>query len=149
MLETPSRLHHQLIKFGSQYSEWADIIQLRTYKVFNKETKQNRYTSKALLDNAFPSVPYSENKHINVKGEKSPYDGDVTYWSERKSKLYNGITSKALKWQNHSCKACGLRFVGDENIHLHHVDRNHNNWQQDNLVATHQSCHDYIHMSRA
>ena len=28
MLETPSRLHHQLIKFGSQYSEWADIRHL-------------------------------------------------------------------------------------------------------------------------
>ena len=28
ILETPSRLHHQLIKFGSQYSEWADIRHL-------------------------------------------------------------------------------------------------------------------------
>ena len=28
MLETPSRLHHQLIKFGSQYSDWADIRHL-------------------------------------------------------------------------------------------------------------------------
>jgi hypothetical protein len=28
MLEKPSRLHHQLIKFGSQYSEWADIRHL-------------------------------------------------------------------------------------------------------------------------
>ena len=124
-------------------------IQLRTYKVFNKETKQNLYTSKALLDKAFPSVPYSEHKHINVKGEKSPYDGDVTYWSERKSKLYDGTTSEALKWQNHSCKACGLKFVGDEKIHLHHVDNNHNNWKQNNLVAIHKSCHDYIHISKA
>jgi Transposase DDE domain len=28
MLETPSRLHDQLIKFGSQYSEWADMRHL-------------------------------------------------------------------------------------------------------------------------
>jgi 5-methylcytosine-specific restriction endonuclease McrA len=72
-------------------------IQHRAFRVFNKETKQNRYTSKQLLDKAFPSVPYSENKHIMVKGEKSPYDGDLTYWSERNSKLYDGTTSKALK----------------------------------------------------
>jgi hypothetical protein len=28
MLETPSRLHHQLIKFASQYSQWADVRHL-------------------------------------------------------------------------------------------------------------------------
>jgi RNA-directed DNA polymerase len=142
------RNYHRFCKMdGSRNSLYH--IQYRAYKVFNKETKQSRYTSKALLDKAFPSVSYSENKHINVKGEKSPYDGDVTYWSERKSKLYDGITSKALKRQNHSCKACGLKFVGDEKIHLHHVDNNHNNWKQNNLVAIHESCHDYIHMSKA
>jgi RNA-directed DNA polymerase len=124
-------------------------IQHRAFKVFNKETRQNHYTSKALLDKAFSSVPYSENRHINVKGEKSPYDGDVTYWSERKSKLYDGITSKALKRQHHSCAFCGLKFVGDEKIHLHHVDKNRNNWKQNNLVVIHESCHDYIHMSKA
>jgi RNA-directed DNA polymerase len=142
------RNYHRFCKMdGSRNSLYH--IQLRAYKVFNKETKQNRYTSKSLLDKAFPKVPYSENKHINVKGEKSPYDGDVAYWSERKSKLYDGITSKALKRQHHSCKACGLRFIGDEKIHLHHVDKNHHNWKWDNFVAIHESCHDYIHMSRA
>ena len=63
----------------------------------NKETKQNRYTSKTLLDKAFPKVSYAESKHINVRGNKSPYDGDIVYWSERNSKLYDDITSKALK----------------------------------------------------
>ena len=142
------RNYHRFCKMdGSRNSLYH--IRYRTFKVFNKETKQNRYTSKALLDKAFPSVPYSENKHINVKGEKSPYDGDITYWSQRKSKLYDGITSKALKRQNHSCASCGLKFVGDEKIHLHHLDKNHNNWKQNNLVAIHESCHDYIHMSKA
>ena len=122
-------------------------IQHRAFKVFNKETKQNRDTSKALLVKAFPKVPYSENKHINVKGEKSPYDGDVPYWSERKSKLYDGITSKAIKKQNHTCVACGLSFIGEEKVHLHHVDKNHDNWDKKNLVAIHESCHDYVHMS--
>jgi RNA-directed DNA polymerase len=140
------RNYHRYCKMdGSRFSLYH--TQARAYKVFNKETKQNRHSSKMLLDKAFPSVPYSEHKHINVKGEKSPFDGDISYWSERKSKLYDGHTSKALKRQNHSCKACGLKFVGDERIHLHHVDGNHNNWKRDNQVAIHQSCHDYIHMS--
>ena len=123
-------------------------IKTRAYRVFNKETKQNRHTSKKLLDKAFPSVPYSENKHVNVKGEKSPYDGDIAYWSERNSKLYDGETSKALKKQNHSCDYCGLQMLSNEKVHLHHVDGNHNNWKKDNLLAIHESCHDYVHMSK-
>jgi RNA-directed DNA polymerase len=142
------RNYHKNCKMdGSRNSLY--FIQKRAFRVFNKEAKQNRDTSKTLLNKAFPSVPYSENKHINVKGNKSPYDGDIVYWSERNSKLYDNDTSKALKRQNHSCKSCGLKFVGDERVHLHHVDGNHNNWKRDNLVAIHESCHDYIHMSKS
>jgi RNA-directed DNA polymerase len=121
-------------------------IEYRAYKVFNKETNQDRHSSKKLLDKAFPRVSYSEGKHINVKGNKSPYDGDTTYWSERNSKLYNGNIPKILKKQNHKCSSCGLRFIGEERIHLHHVDGNHSNWRHSNLAVIHKSCHDYIHM---
>jgi group II intron reverse transcriptase/maturase len=141
------RNYHRFCKMdGSRFSLWH--ISHRAFKVFNKETKQNRYTSKQLLDKAFPSVPYSESKHINVKGEKSPYDGDLSYWSERNSKLYNNDTSKALKRQNHKCGHCGLKMLSDEKVHLHHVDGNHKNGKSKNLLAIHESCHDYIHMSK-
>jgi len=42
---------------------------------------------------------------------------------------------------------CGLQFADDEDIHLHHVDRDHDNWKSQNLLAIHQSCHQYVHMS--
>jgi len=142
------RNYHRFCKMdGSRNSLFH--IQNRAFRVFNKETKQNRYSSKKLLDKAFPSVPYSEHKHIMVKGEKSPYDGDLTYWSERNSKLYDGNTSKALKRQNHKCGNCGLKMLNDEKVHLHHVDANHNNWKPKNLLAIHESCHDYIHKSKS
>ncbi len=90
------RNYHRYCKMdGSRNSLFH--IETRAFKVFNKESKQNRNTSKKLLDKAFPSVPYSENRHILVKGNKSPFDGDLTYWSERNSKLYEGVTSKVLK----------------------------------------------------
>ena len=58
------RQYHKYCKMdGSRNSLY--FIQKRAYTVFNKETKQNRYTSKTLLDKAFPPVSYSENKHIN------------------------------------------------------------------------------------
>jgi RNA-directed DNA polymerase len=141
------RNYHKFCKMnGSRFSLYH--IQNRTIKVFNKEAKQNRHTSKKLLEKAFPKVSYSENAHINVKGNKSPYDGDLTYWSERNSKLYDGETSKALRKQNHTCGYCGLKCTSEERVHLHHVDGNHNNWKSKNLLAVHEACHDYIHMSK-
>jgi len=142
------RNYHRFCKMnGSRNSLYH--IQFRAFKVFNKETKQDRYSCKKLLDKAFPAVPYSENKHINVKGNKSPYDGDIVYWSNRNRNLYDGITSKALKKQNYSCKICGLKFVDDEKVHLHHIDGNHNNHKANNLVAIHESYHDYHHMCKS
>ena len=41
-----------------------------------------------------------------------------------------------------------LKMLGDEKVHLHHVDGNHNNSKINNLLAVHESCHDYIHMSK-
>ena len=141
------RNYHRYCKMdGGRFSLYH--IQQRAFKVFNKETKLNRHDSKKLLDKAFPAIPYSENKHVNVKGEKSPFDGDTAYWSERNSKLYDGETSKALKRQNHTCAACGLKLLSDERVHLHHTDGNHANWKKQNLMAIHESCHDYLHMGK-
>ncbi len=142
------RNYHRYCKMdGARNSLW--FMNNRAFKVFNKEKKQNRHTSEELVKQAFPKVSYSENKFVLVKGDKSPYDGDITYWSKRNSKLYDGYTSKALKEQNHSCAACGLKFTSEEKVHLHHVDGNHENWKWDNLVAIHESCHDYLHMGKS
>jgi len=141
------RKYHRYCKMdGPRFSLWH--MSHRAFKVFNKETKQNRHASKKLLDKAFPKVPYSENKHVNVRGNKSPFDGDLTYWSERNSKLYDGLTPRVLKRQNHSCARCGLKTTSEERVHLHHKDGNHHNWKTNNLEALHGSCHDYLHMSK-
>lgn len=131
---------------GSRFSLWH--INHRAFKVFNKETKQDRYTTEKLIKKAFPAVPYSENRHTKVTGNKSPFDGDLVYWSERNSKLYDGKTSKLLQKQNHTCEECGLKMLSEERVHLHHIDANHDNWKDKNLIVIHESCHDYIHMSK-
>ncbi len=142
------RNYHRYCKMdGSRFSLWH--INNRAFKKFNKETKLDRESARKLIEKAFPKVPYSENKHIVVKGAKSPYDGDLTYWSERNSKLYNGETFVALKRQNHTCGYCGLKTLSEEKVHLHHVDGNHQNWKAKNLLVVHESCHNYIHMSKS
>ena len=138
-----------------QYCDMSNVrdslwfIRLRTFKVFLKQKKLNRYQVEALINRAFASVGYSENRFVNVKGNKSPFDGDLIYWSERESKLYDGTSAKFLKKQNHTCARCGMKFLPGEDIHLHHKDGNHGNWKPKNLEMIHQSCHQYLHMSKS
>ncbi len=81
------------------------------WKKFVKQPSLNRYDVNALIQKAFPSVSYSEHKFVNVKGNKSPYDGDLVYWSKRNSKLYDGITAKTLKKQEFKCAHCNHEFI--------------------------------------
>ena len=139
------RQYHKYCKMdGSRNSLWS--IANRAWKVFNKQVKLDKHSTTTLINKAFPSVQYSENRFVMVKGNKSPYDGDIAYWSKRNSKLYDNHTAKALKRQNHTCGKCGLNLMTGEKIHLHHIDDNHNNWKRSNLLAIHESCHDYTHM---
>jgi group II intron reverse transcriptase/maturase len=141
------RNYHKHCKMeGSNVSLWG--TQYRAFKVFLKQKTINRYEAERLIKKAFPAVGYSENRFVNVKGNKSPFDGDLIYWSNRNSALYDGATAKTLKKQNHSCAHCGLKLTNDETVHLHHVDGNHSNWKPNNLIAVHQSCHQLIHKSK-
>ncbi|WP_366514254.1 group II intron maturase-specific domain-containing protein [Moorena sp. SIO3I6] len=138
------RNYHRNCKMdGSRNSLW--FANKAAHRKFLKQKSINRKEAEKLIKKAFPAVSWKENNHVMVKGTKSPYDGNLVYWSKRKSKLYDNATSKALTKQNHSCGHCGLKFVGEERIHLHHIDGNHDNWKPKNLMAVHQSCHQYIH----
>ena len=142
------RNYHRYSKMdGSRFSLW--FLSKRTLQVFRKEKNMDKQLAIELVNKAFPNVPYSENKHVIVKGDKSIFDGDIIYWSERNSKEYNGITAKLLTKQKHTCGCCGMKFIHGEEIHLHHIDGNHNNWKPKNLVVIHQSCHQYIHMKQS
>lgn len=141
------RNYHRYRKMdGSRFSLW--FTRRRTWNVFNKEAKLNRYQTDALIDKALRAVPYSEHKHVMVKGDASPFNGDIAYWSKRESKHYDGMTAKVLIKQDHKCGHCKLKFADGEDIHLHHIDGNHHNWKLNNLAVVHQSCHQYMHMSK-
>ena len=142
------RNYHRYCKMdGTRESLY--FIQHRAYTVFNQESKQSRYSSKQLLDQGFPSVPYAENRYVNVEGERSPFDGDIAYWSKRNSKFYDGAALRAILTQHHRCGRCGLKLLSTEKVHLHHIDGNHRNWKTHNLLSVHESCHDYVHMSKS
>ena len=105
----------------------------------------NRYKAIEYTKIAFPTVPWAENKFVNVKGDKSPFDGDLLYWAKRNSKYYFGLTTELLRRQEFKCGRCNLMLLGGQKAHLHHIDGNHSNWEIKNLTALHEACHDDEH----
>ncbi|WP_268744022.1 reverse transcriptase domain-containing protein [Chlorogloeopsis fritschii] len=86
-------------------------------------------------------------RHVRVKGDKSPFDGDWTYWSKRRG-TYPGIpplVSSLLKTQKGKCSYCGLDFMPEDLTEIHHCDGNHNNNKRENLALLHRHCHDQAH----
>lgn len=86
------------------------------------------------------------NKYAKVKGEASPYDGDLVYWSTRmgKNPQVPKKISKLLKGQEGKCTYCGLFFKEGDIIELDHkIPRSlggkdcYQNWQ-----LLHRHCHD-------
>ncbi|NEO35467.1 MAG: RNA-dependent DNA polymerase [Moorea sp. SIOASIH] len=147
-----------IVRGWRNYHKWCDMSNSRdslwflnyaANRKFRKEKKMNRHEAKELCKKAFPAVKTKLFGHKMVTGTKSPYDGDLVYWSKRNSALYDNHTSKAMTKQNHSCGYCGMKFIDEERVHLHHIDENHNNWKRDNLMAVHQSCHQQIHWSKS
>ncbi len=85
-------------------------------------------------------------RHVKVKGEASPYDGNLVYWSARMGEHPEVATGEAklLKRQKGKCAHCGLHFRPGDTWEVDHIlpkslggkDR------YDNLQLLHKHCHD-------
>ena len=53
-----------------------------------------------------------------------------------------------LQRQKGSCPHCGLRFMADDVLEVHHLDGNHRNNRYANWVLLHGHCHDQAHGTR-
>ena len=123
------------------YNLWA--TKHWTWKLIRKQGSYDRQWANEALRKAFPSVSWQVNAHINVIGDKSVFDGDLTYWTRRENKNYSGTHASLLKQQNHKCNACGLLFLSGDKVELHHIDGNHDNWKKSNLEMLHRHCHQH------
>ena len=88
----------------------------------------------------------SSNKYVKVKGEKSPYDGDLVYWSSRMGRHPEMPQRKAflLKQQKGLCPWCKLKFREEDILEIDHIQAfalgGKDEWQ--NLQLLHGHCHD-------
>jgi RNA-directed DNA polymerase len=85
-------------------------------------------------------------RHVKVKGESSPYDANLVYWSTRMGNNPEMPirVSKLLKRQKGKCAHCGLFFREDNVIEIDHKipksqggKDSYDNWQ-----LLHRHCHD-------
>lgn len=85
-------------------------------------------------------------RYVKVKGDKSPYDGDITYWSTRMGTHPEMPKRIAilLKKQKGKCPECELIFREEDVLEIDHIipkskggKDSYNNWQ-----LLHRHCHD-------
>lgn len=85
-------------------------------------------------------------RHIKVKGEASPYDGNLVYWSIRMGKNPRMPTraSKLLKQQKGKCAHCGLTFRENDEMEVDHIIPKSQGGKDEykNLQLLHRHCHD-------
>lgn len=86
-------------------------------------------------------------RHVQIQRERSPYDGDWIYWSNRRGNYPSTPRAVAalIKSQNGKCSHCGQYFALDSLIEVHHKDKNRANNKKENLTLVHRHCHDVIH----
>ncbi|MCC5612291.1 HNH endonuclease [Nostoc sp. CHAB 5834] len=85
-------------------------------------------------------------RHIKVKGEASPFDGNLKYWSSRRGKhpLVPTRVAKLLKEQKGKCAHCEMYFREDDLIEVDHIIPKSQGGKDvySNLQALHRHCHD-------
>lgn len=105
-------------------------------------TKEEGENSLRLLDHTRIKIM----RHVKVKGESSPFDGNLVYWSTRmgNNPEMPSRVATLLKKQKGKCAHCNLFFREDDVIEIDHIipkslggKDEYENWQ-----LLHRHCHD-------
>ena len=85
-------------------------------------------------------------RHVKVKGEASPYDGDLIYWSSRMG-THPEVPKRVatlLKRQKGKCTYCGLYFRESDVLEIDHITPKSLGGKDEykNLQMLHRHCHD-------
>lgn len=85
-------------------------------------------------------------RHVKVKGNSTPYDGDWIYWSKRRGEYPETPTRVAtlLKTQKGKCTHCGLYFTPTDIVEVDHIQPRALGGKDEykNLQLLHKHCHD-------
>ncbi|WP_066384243.1 MULTISPECIES: group II intron reverse transcriptase/maturase [unclassified Anabaena] len=105
-------------------------------------TKEKGKNPFRLLDHADTSIV----RHVKVKGESSPYDDNLVYWSTRlgKSPEMPSRVTTLLKRQKGKCAYCGLYLRENDVLEVDHIIPKSQGGKDEykNLQLLHRHCHD-------
>jgi RNA-directed DNA polymerase len=107
----------------------------------NKQWLLNANGTKLLLHSSTEIV-----RHNKVKGNASPYDGDIIYWSKRRGKHpeTSARAAKLIQKQKGKCAYCGLHFRPEDKYEVDHLIPRAMGGKDEykNLQLLHRHCHD-------
>ncbi|MEG4964962.1 reverse transcriptase domain-containing protein, partial [Microcoleus sp. K4-C2] len=85
-------------------------------------------------------------RHVKVKGNSTPYNGDWIYWSKRRGEYPETPTRVAtlIKTQKGKCTHCGLYFTTTDIVEVDHIQPRSLGGKDEykNLQLLHKHCHD-------
>jgi len=88
-------------------------------------------------------------RHIKVKGQASPFDGNLLYWAKRLKNhpLTKTTLGKLLQKQQGKCRWCELLFREEDQIEIDHITPKSQGGGEElsNKLALHRHCHDQRH----
>ncbi len=81
--------------------------------------------------------------HVKVRGNASPYDDNLVYWTRRLSRhpLARSMESRLLRRQGGTCARCALAFRDGDQWEIDHIDPTGGE-QITNKQLLHRHCHD-------
>lgn len=84
-------------------------------------------------------------RHAKVKGNASPFDGNLIYWAQKtgKSLLIPDYKARLIREQHGHCGICGDLFIPDDIIERDHIIPKSLGGlnRRDNVHAVHRYCH--------
>jgi RNA-directed DNA polymerase len=124
------------------YERYWHKIHQGDYNAMTFSTSQDSHNSCWLTSHARTPIV----RHKKIKGAKSPFDGDLIYWSTRLGEHpeMDATVAKLIKRQNGKCAYCRHNFMeGDLMEKDHTIEKRFGGKNSfSNLQLLHRHCHD-------
>lgn len=134
----------QYKKHPTRSRKWLNNVYYHTKDnrnwVFGIKSKKN---DELITVKQYTDVPIE--RFVKVRGDKSPYDGDILYWSLRLNNhpITSNNVSKLLKRQKGRCNICKLPFFPTDIIERDHIVplSKGGDHKPNNIQLLHGHCH--------